>query len=140
VQTAKKYNFRRTLDSIKHFDCAIGENTTISGKFSGSENILVRGVVEGNSDIDGIVVVTREGRWLGHLGASTIVIAGRVEGDIRAKEKVEILNGGHIVGDIHSPVVAIETGAIHEGRIHMPNRSQPQSFAEKRVTALPVAN
>ena len=140
MQTAKKYNFRRTLDSVKHFDCAIGENTSISGSFSGSENILVRGVVEGNSDIEGIVVITGEGRWLGQLGASIVVIAGRVEGDIRATEKVEILNGGHIVGDIHSPVVAIETGAIHEGRIHMPNRTQPQQFEERRLTALPVAN
>ena len=47
--TAKKNNYRRTLDRVMKFSSAIGENTTINGQFTGGENIMVRGTVKGDS-------------------------------------------------------------------------------------------
>ena len=136
--TAKKQNYRRTLDSVLHFSSAIGENTIISGQFSGGENIMVRGTVRGNSDVNGLIVITESGCWQGHLVADVVVVAGRVEGDIEAREKLEIVSGGHIVGDIHSPVIAMETGAIHEGSIQMQEKIQLSEFDEKRRDVIPM--
>ena len=137
--TAKKQNYRRTLDSVMHFSSAIGENTVINGRFSGGENIMVRGTVRGDSDVNGLIVITESGCWQGHLVADVVVVAGRVEGDIEAREKLEIVSGGHIVGDIHAPVIAMETGAIHEGSIHMREKVQLSQFDEKRLESIPLA-
>ena len=136
--TLKKHNYRRTLDSVMRFSSAIGENTTISGEFTGGENIMVRGTVKGDSDVNGIIVIMDGGCWIGRLVADVVVIAGRVEGDIEAREKIEIVSGGHIVGDIRSPIVAMETGAIHEGSIHMQEKSQVSQFEEKRLDVIPL--
>ncbi len=133
---AKKNNYQRTLDSVMRFASAIGENTTINGQFSGGENIVVRGTVKGDSDIKGIIVIMESGCWIGHLVADTIVIAGRVEGNIEARQKLEIVAGGHIVGDVCSPVISMETGAIHEGSLHMQGTIPLQPLAEECLDSI----
>ena len=98
----------RTLDSIIRFTSSIGEGSTFTGSFSGGENIVVRGKVQGESDVQGAVVIAESGHWIGQLKADIVVVAGKVE----------------------SPVVAMETGAIHEGRLSM--HSKLKTFEEKR--------
>jgi cytoskeletal protein CcmA (bactofilin family) len=131
MQSAKKQPvLGRTLDSIIRFTSSIGEGTTFTGSFSGGENIVVRGKVHGESDVQGAVVVANSGHWIGHLKADIVVVAGKVEGDITAREKIEVLNGAHIKGNLVSPVIAMETGSIHDGHVSM--HSELNTFAEKR--------
>jgi cytoskeletal protein CcmA (bactofilin family) len=131
MQSAKKQPvLGRTLDSIIRFTSSIGEGTTFTGSFSGGENIVVRGKVHGESDVQGAVVVASGGHWYGHLKADIVVVAGKVDGDVTAREKIEVLNGAHINGNLSSPVIAMETGAIHDGHVSM--QSKLNNFAEKR--------
>lgn len=131
MQSAKKQPvLGRTLDSIIRFTSSIGEGSTFTGSFSGGENIVVRGKVNGESDVQGAVVIASSGHWIGHLKADIVVVAGKVEGDITAREKIEVLSGAHIKGNLASPVIAMETGAIHDGRLSM--HSKLSTFAEKR--------
>lgn len=136
--TAKKNYYRRALDSVLQFSSAIGEHTTICGQFTGGENIMVRGTVKGDSDVKGLIVVMERGCWIGHLVADVVVIAGRVEGNIEAREKIEIAASGHVLGDIRAPIIAMETGAVHEGRLQMPETSRLSQYQEKRFTAQPL--
>lgn len=131
MQSAKKQPvLGRTLDSIIRFTSSIGEGSTFTGSFSGGENIVVRGEVCGESDVQGAVVIADSGHWVGQLKADIVVVAGKVEGDISAREKIEVLNGAHIKGNLVSPVIAMETGAIHEGHLSM--HSKVSQFEEKR--------
>lgn len=120
----------RSLDSVIRFTSSIGEGSTFTGSFSGGENIVVRGKVQGESDVQGAVVIANSGHWIGLLKADIVVVAGQVEGDILAREKLEVLNGAHIKGNIAAPVIAMEAGAIHDG--HMSMLSKLSSFEEKR--------
>lgn len=121
---------RRTLDSIIRFTSAIGENTVFNGSFSGGENIVVRGQVTGRSDVQGAVVITETGRWIGELSADVVVVHGYVQGDITAREKIEMYSGARVEGNLRCPVIAMETGAVHEGHISM--HSNVSAFVEKR--------
>ncbi|MEJ2396736.1 MAG: polymer-forming cytoskeletal protein [Gammaproteobacteria bacterium] len=85
---------------------------------------------EGESDVRGAVVVAESGHWKGKLKADIVVVAGRFEGDITAREKIEVLNGAHINGNLACPNIAMETGAIHDGRLSM--HSKLSHFEEKR--------
>ena len=128
----KNHRFRRTLDSLIRFTSSVGEETIFNGSFNGGENIVVRGLVQGESNVHGIVVVTDTGRWHGKLTADVVIVAGQVEGDVVAREKIEVHNMAKIVGNLHSPVIAIESGAVHDGRIDMSNIDQIKHFEEKR--------
>ena len=128
----KPRTLRRTLDNIIRFTSSIGENTIFTGTFSGGENIVVRGQVQGESDVQGTVVITESGRWLGSLTADVVIIAGIVKGHVVARDKIEVLKTATIEGNLQCPSIAIETGAVHEGRIIMQEGGKVARFDEKR--------
>jgi len=132
VKKEKKQAFRRTLDNIIRFTSSVGEGTSFNGSFSGGENIVVRGQVKGKSDVDGVVVVAETGKWVGELVADVVIVEGCVEGDIIAREKIEVQATAKINGNLFSPVIAIESGAVHVGHIDMKKGQQIKHYDEKR--------
>ena len=66
-------------------------------------------------------------RFLGQVHVSHIIIYGEIHGNIMAEKKLEINVPGKVFGNIESPVVTIETGAVLEGNC----RTQPPEIVEK---------
>jgi cytoskeletal protein CcmA (bactofilin family) len=130
----KKAKRRRTLDDIFRFATLVGETTQFEGTFKGGENFIIRGEVRGDSVVDGAVVIAESGSWHGHITADVVVVGGRVEGGIEAREKIEILASAKVLGTLHSPTLAIANGAFHEGEIRMRERTDLTEFDEKRST------
>ncbi len=123
---------RRTLDDIIRFTSSVGESSTFIGSIDTTDNVIVRGTVIGDSKIDGIVVIESSGKWLGNIRGHTFVIKGQVEGDITALYKIEIQKSAQLIGNIYSPRIAIERGAIHDGHVNMEHKPQITTFKEKR--------
>ena len=48
---------RRTLDDIKQFTTLIGTGTRLTGTLRSNENCIVNGDVEGDCDIEGVLVL-----------------------------------------------------------------------------------
>ncbi len=115
----KSSPFQQTLDNFIRFTSSIGEQTDFSGSFNGGENIVVRGTVRGDSHVQGIVVITDTGRWIGSLSADVVIIAGKFHGDVTAREKIEVQSTAQVQGNLHSPSLAIEYGAVHVGHVLM---------------------
>ncbi|HXJ18001.1 MAG TPA: polymer-forming cytoskeletal protein [Candidatus Polarisedimenticolia bacterium] len=63
---------------------------------------------------------TIEGRIIGNR----VVIAGRFDGTIEAKSRVEIQPNAIVTGDIRTPCLVIEPGAVFDGHCHMPTPTQ----------------
>lgn len=55
----------------------------------------------------------------GEILGNNVVIAGRFDGILRATAKVEIHPKAIVTGEIHSPCVLIEPGAVFEGQCYM---------------------
>ena len=49
----------------------------------------------GDSQLQGMVTLAATGRWTGSLEATDVVIAGTLDGDLRATGKVEITSQNH---------------------------------------------
>ena len=97
----------------------IGKTVTIKGEIQGSEPLVIEGTVEGKIQIDTSVMIRDSGLVKADLDAGNLNIAGGVIGNISVKEKVEIVNGGYVVGDIRAPRVVINDGASVKGHIEM---------------------
>ncbi len=120
---------RRSLDSVAGFTTSIGLGSIFTGTIGGSGHTIVLGRVEGNSKLDGTLVIGEGGCWVGDIVAKHIVIAGQVEGSITAREKMEIVCTAKIRGSLTSPFIAIAEGAVHEGEIHM---GEVKRFTDQR--------
>jgi cytoskeletal protein CcmA (bactofilin family) len=65
------------------------------------------------------LVIGENGQAEGGIQGNRVVIYGRFEGMIVAKDRVEIQSTGIVTGEIHTPCLVIEPGGVFDGRCHM---------------------
>ncbi len=98
----------------------IGAGISINGEISGSENLLIEGRVDGKVNLSGNdVTIGKSGHVTADVSAKTIRVAGEVNGDLQAKERVVISGTGNVRGNVVAPRVVLEDGAIFKGSIDM---------------------
>ena len=100
-------------------DTIIGSNITIEGDITGNEPLIIEGVVRGTVAVKGAVTVTQDGHVEASVDSQSIEIAGSVQGNVSAADKIDIKAGGRLVGDVRAPRVLIADGAAFKGNINM---------------------
>ena len=128
---------RRIQDSANGPTTYIAASTTIVGTITGKGAYVFCGSVEGDCDIEGPLTLAAGGRWRGTVKATDIVVAGVVEGDVVAQQRVEILGTARITGSLAGNSIAVAEGAIIAGEIKVMSGATPTTFNEKRVVELP---
>lgn len=126
---------RRTLDKVEGFKTSVAEETRFVGSIGGDGHCIIHGQVEGDCDLNGTLVIGEKGRWTGDIKAENVLIAGQVDGNVFAREKIEIISTARIRGSISSAVMAIAEGAIHEGGINITSKSDMTEFRDKRESS-----
>lgn len=125
-------NFKRRISDTNRQTTYIAATTKITGTITGQGAYVFCGIVEGDCDINGPLTLAEGGRWQGTMKAADIVVAGTVEGDVVAKQRVEIAGTARITGSLSGNSIAVAEGAIIEGEIKVMSGEQPTQFKEKR--------
>ena len=99
--------------------CVIGAKTQLKGEITGSENVVVEGVVEGTIRITGDLRVGPGGVVKATVSAQSVLIAGEIVGDCHGTQRVEIQASGRLTGNIRAPRVVIVEGASFRGNSDM---------------------
>jgi cytoskeletal protein CcmA (bactofilin family) len=110
----------------------IGPSTKIVGSVTGQGPYVFCGTVEGDCDINGPLTLAEGGRWKGTLKATDVIVAGIVEGDVVARQRVEIAGTARVTGSLSGNSIAVAEGAVIEGEIKVTTGEQPVTFHEKR--------
>jgi cytoskeletal protein CcmA (bactofilin family) len=124
--------FKRRIQDTSGPTTYIAASTKIVGIVTGKGAYVFCGTVEGDCDIDGPVTLAAGGHWKGILKATDIVVAGVVEGDVVAKQRVEILGTARVTGSLSGHSIAVAEGAIIAGEIKVTSGAAPVTFQEKR--------
>jgi len=96
----------------------IGKSIVIKGGVSGSENVYLDCELEGSVELlEGDLTVGPEGRVRANVHAPSIVVHGRLDGNLYAIKHVDLKKSAVFVGDIHTPRIAIEEGASLKGSV-----------------------
>ena len=123
---------RRIWDSKTGPTTYIAPDTEISGGMAGKGPYIFCGHVEGDCDIDGPVTLAAGGTWKGTMKATDLIIAGTVEGDVIALQRVEVAGTAKVTGSLAGDSIAVAEGAIIEGEIRVTSGDEPLHFEEKR--------
>jgi cytoskeletal protein CcmA (bactofilin family) len=112
----------------------IGNDLRIMGdglKIIGRGVLQVDGEIEG--DVQGAeVIVGEKGKVIGMVAAQNVIIRGQVSGAVCGKT-VALQASSHVEGDVHHMSLAIEQGAVFEGRSRRAaNESALDSVVEGR--------
>jgi cytoskeletal protein CcmA (bactofilin family) len=112
----------------------IGKSVVIKGELSGSEDLYVDGTVEGTIQLQGNnLVIGPNGHVHADVNAKGVVIQGKMEGNIRASERAELLKTAVIVGDIATQRIAIEDGAYFKGKVEIQKEAAKPNSPSNRT-------
>lgn len=100
---------------------ALGPGTVIQGKLSFDTPVSIDGKLSGEVYSTKALIVGKQGVIDAKLlEVATLVVLGTVKGSIKASEGIELIKGGKIIGDITTPRLLIEEGAMLDGSCAMP--------------------
>ena len=96
----------------------IGKSVSIRGEVAGREDLYMDGEFDGSIDVSGhLLTIGLHGRIRANLQAQSVIILGRLDGNVRASERVELRQSAVVNGDILTPRVMIEEGAFLKGSV-----------------------
>ena len=95
----------------------IASDLTIEGKIHGAGHIRIAGRFKGDVQVDGDLTVELGAKVNGGVRARKAVIAGELEGNIDAAQRVELLETGVVVGDVKAGTVTVAAGARVRGQV-----------------------
>ncbi|MFP6683629.1 MAG: polymer-forming cytoskeletal protein [Polyangiaceae bacterium] len=97
----------------------IGQGITIEGEVTSEDEVVVGGIVRGKLSIEGQLTIESEGVVEADIGAQSVSIGGSVTGNVTASERVDLLAGGRLIGDVKAARLTIADGASFKGNVDM---------------------
>lgn len=117
----------------------VGNGTTLTGEASFKGMLRVDGGLSGRvSSQDGTLIVSTNGRVDANVEVAVATIYGTVNGDITATKRIEMGRVAKVTGNIQTPALVIENGAIFEGSCRMveiKEQSEKLSNGDKKTDA-----
>lgn len=111
----------------------IAQGITVTGTLRGEGVVQVEGVVEGEFDMVGAVIVAESGLIRGPVAADVVRVAGHVEGNINAREHMRLESSGSLDGDVKTASLVVEDGGILNGRC---TTVKPQAALEPELSGV----
>jgi cytoskeletal protein CcmA (bactofilin family) len=105
----------------------IGRSVVIKGEVSGSEPLYIDGRIEGTIHVaDNRVTIGRNGSVQANITAKEVVIMGTVKGNIECTDRLDIRADGSLIGDVSTPRISVEDGAVLKGSVDVRTSGQKQ--------------
>ena len=84
----------------------LGSGLALRGEITGEGDFHIYGRFEGEIDVSGRVVVSEAGQVDANINAASIVIAGKVRGNLSASTHLDILPTGVLTGTLKAGSVS----------------------------------
>jgi cytoskeletal protein CcmA (bactofilin family) len=98
----------------------------IKGNIKFSGELTFDGKLEGEIQTDGVLNLGDSAVVTGNISAQSVVVRGKITGNIHAKEKIEIKAKTELFGDIRATKLTVEEGVTFVGKTEVnPNKVAP---------------
>jgi cytoskeletal protein CcmA (bactofilin family) len=115
-------------------EVVIGADTVFKGELTSKGTVKIDGTFEGNIAAD-CIILGESGNIVGDLQVNVLIAGGKIRGNVRAGDHVEVQPKGEVHGDIHTLRLTVAEGAVFEGRSSMQkNREIEYRTAEVMVS------
>jgi cytoskeletal protein CcmA (bactofilin family) len=119
----------------------VGHGTTLTGETNFQMLLRVDGHLMGTISSDsGTLLVGTNGQVDANIAVASATINGAVNGDILASEKIHLGRTARVVGNIQTPKVVIEEGAILEGSCTMLKAREASEKRSSEARSQPAYN
>ncbi|MBZ4200900.1 MAG: polymer-forming cytoskeletal protein [Methylotenera sp.] len=113
--------FKKSNRVQNSIDTLIGADTRVEGDIHFTGGLRVDGQIKGNvteaADQASTLILSEHGSIEGSVTASKIVINGKVIGNVKAAQFIELQAKASIKGDVNYKSLEMHTGAVIEGKL-----------------------
>ncbi|WP_226894599.1 bactofilin family protein [Luteolibacter marinus] len=113
----------------------LSSDVEIKGTVKFTNDLVVDGRIEGEIHSDGNLTVGENARLKAEIKTGTVVVYGKVHGNIIANDRVELKASAEVVGDIKAKTLSMEPGAIFVGKSAVGTPSTPAAKSEPSKAA-----
>jgi len=120
----------------------VGQNCTINGTLNFTGTMRIDGRIEGQIVTNGTLIVGDGGQIHADIQAGVVVCGGTIDGNIVARERVQLLTPSVLTGTVRTPLLIIEEGAQFNGTCEMerPAPARPADAADEEEAAATAAS
>jgi len=97
----------------------IAPGATLKGDINSTGDLRIDGHLYGNINCTAKVIIGANGIVEGDISSKNADILGKVKGNVRVKELLQIKGEGHLDGNMHVARLQIEASAHFNGQCHM---------------------
>ena len=112
------------------------KGSRVSGQLSFQGAARIDGTVEGEIHCQGSLTIGESAEIRAKISGQTVVIQGKVEGNVTAKERIELRAPGRLIGNVNAPRVVIAEGVVFEGDCAMGLGRQQGAGADSPVVSV----
>ena len=109
---------------------ALTAGSKIVGNITADSDFRIDGLIEGDLQCTGKVVIGEAGRIKGTVNCQNAEIMGTMEGKINCSQQMSLRSSGKIIGDVHTKTLIVEPGAQFNGTCSM-NEAKPVAAPAK---------
>jgi len=103
----------------KDVDTVLAEDIDFSGTMKFKKSLMIKGKFDGEIDAEGHLIIGPNAILKATIRTGVLTNYGKIIGNVEAIEKVELLKGAELNGDVKSPDLIIESGCILNGKCTM---------------------
>ena len=97
----------------------LGSDALFRGTLSFEGTVRIDGKFEGQVNTNDTLVIGETGDMKADVKVGTLVCKGQLHGEVVASKKIEMHPASKITGNIQTPALSIELGAVLDGHLKM---------------------
>jgi cytoskeletal protein CcmA (bactofilin family) len=107
----------------------LGKGSRVEGRLTFEGSVQIDGEIDGEIEAQGTVTIGEAAVIHAQISAGSVVVKGKVTGDLLGRKRVELHVPARLQGNITTPSLVIHEGVVFEGHCSM--GSVPDAKAEK---------
>ena len=97
----------------------ISQGITIEGELTTDDDVVIEGTLRGKLVSKATVMVETGAVVEADIAASSLSVGGQITGNVTATDRVDLMAGGRLIGDVKAARLTIADGASFKGNVDM---------------------
>ena len=112
----------------------LGKTTRFSGTLKFNSTLCIQGFFKGTIDAAGDLIVDKDAVVdADYITVSSLTVYGSVIGTVQAMDKVDMMSGAKVQGDVSAARLRIADGVLFDGRCKMTNSDKDVEIFHRTV-------
>ncbi|NLB89344.1 MAG: polymer-forming cytoskeletal protein, partial [Syntrophomonadaceae bacterium] len=89
---------KRRENNYQNIESFIAQGVEVVGELNSKGSIRIDGYLEGKINVQGDIILGEKGHVKGEVKAENMIVAGKIEGNVNTKGRLEITSTGLLLG------------------------------------------